>query len=171
MRRIALGVLAISALAAFGTGCQSMKPPLRPDPGVTGYAACGPYVVQRYLYPLPMVERAAIEAMTDMKINNVCRKPKKPGTLKGDGISFLGYLFDGRYVWYTLEADGPNTIATVEIDVYGDEPMSKILLERTAIRLATLPQSVNPPTDPRAVSDGATHRGFAVEGYRGAPLR
>ncbi len=47
MRRIALGVLTLSALAALACGCQSVHPLLRPDPGVTGYAACGPYSVQR----------------------------------------------------------------------------------------------------------------------------
>lgn len=162
MRRIGFGVLALVALAA---GCQTVKPPLRPDPGATGYAVCGPYVVQRFLFPVPLVERAAIEAMSDMKINNVHRKPRT------DGLCYVGFLFDGRYVWYTLEADGPNTIATVEIDVYGDEPLSKILLERTSIRLATLPQSINPPFHPRAITDSITHRGQDVEGYRGAPLR
>ena len=165
MRRIALGVLAFGALAAFGTGCLAVKPPLRPDPGATGFAVCGPYVVQRFLYPMPLVERAAIEAMSDMKISNVHRKPKT------DGICFVGSMYDGRYVWYTIEADGPNTIATVEIDLYGDEPLSKILLDRTGIRLATLPQSINPPFDPRAITDSITHRGQDVEGYRGAPLR
>jgi hypothetical protein len=165
MRRIALGLLALGALATPGTGCQSVRPPLRPDPGATGYAVCGPYVVQRFLYPTPLVERAAIEAMSDMKINNVHRKPKP------DGVSFVGYLFDGRYVWYTVERDGPTTIATVEIDAYGDEPMSKLLLDHTGIRLATLPLSINPPFAPQAITDSITHRGQDVEGYRGAPLR
>ncbi len=166
MRRIAIGLITVGALAAPLTGCRLVHPPLRPDPGVTGYAILGPYSVQRFIFPMPLVERAAIEAMNDMKINKVSRKPKK------DGICFLGCLYDGRYVWYTLEPEGDsNTIATVEIDLYGDEPLSKMLLDRTSSRLATLPQSVNPPFAPRSISEAVTHRGQDVEGYRGAPLR
>ncbi len=98
-----------------------------------------------------------------MKVSNVCRKPKD------DGVCFLGYLFDGRYVWYTLEREGDtNTIATIEIDAYGDQPLSKMLFDRTSSRLATLPQSINPPFAPRSISEAVTHRGQDVDGYRGA---
>jgi hypothetical protein len=70
-----------------------------------------------------------------------------------------------------IEDHGRNSIVSVAVDVYGDEPVSKILLERIGIRLATLPQAINPPFDPRAMTDSITHRGQDVEGYRGAPLR
>jgi hypothetical protein len=165
MRRAALRLLALSLLATASTGCNTAHPPLRPDPGATGYAMIGPYSVQRFVYSLPIVERAAVEAMTDMKIHSVRRKPKK------DGVCFQGFMYDGRYVVYTLEVEGANTIATVTIDVYGDEPVSKILLERTSIRISTMPQSIAAPFDSRAITDAISHRGADVEGYRGVPLR
>ncbi len=165
MRRTAWGFLAIAALAILESGCHSAQPPLRPDPGVTGYANIGPYSVQRFLYAPALVERASIEAMSDMKINSVKR------VVKDDGVSLKGFLYDGRYICLALEPEGPNTIVTINIDVYGDESMAKILLDRTSVRLATLPQVVNPPFDPRALTDSATHRGQDVEGYRGATLR
>jgi hypothetical protein len=164
MRRIAFRVLALGVLAALA-GCYSARLPLRPDPGVTGYAMIGPYSVQRFTYPVPIVERAAVEAMTDMKIHSVRRKPKV------DGICLQGFMYDGRYVLLTIEAQGPFSIVTVVIDVYGDEPISKILLDRIGIRISTMPQSIAPPFDPRAISDSDTHRGMDVEGSRGAPLR
>jgi hypothetical protein len=165
MRRIAIGVQAFVAAAALGAGCRSVEPPLRPDPGATGYAFINPYAVQRYVYPAPIVERAAIEAMADMKIDAVKR------TTKPDGVSLKGFMYDGRYTCVAIEDHGRNSIVSVAVDVYGDEPVSKILLERIGIRLATLPQAINPPFDPRAMTDSITHRGQDVEGYRGAPLR
>jgi hypothetical protein len=165
MRRNAFRVLALGVLAAFGVGCQTAKPPLRPDPGMTGYSMIGPYSVQRFVYPEPIVERAAVEAMTDMKMHSVHRKPKK------DGVCLNGFVYDGRYIIVTLEAEGQNTIVSVLVDVYGDEPLSKILLERMGIRIATLPHAVASPHDPRAITDSITHRGQDVEGYRGVPLR
>lgn len=165
MRRIALRRLAFCALATFGAGCDSVMLPLRPDPGATGYANIGPYSVQRFVYPVPIVERAVIEAMTDMKMHSVKRKAKS------DGVCLQGFTYGGRYVLATIEAEGSNSIVTVNIDPYGDEPMSKILLERTGIRIATMPQSIAPPFDPRAITDSITHRGADVEGYRGVPLR
>lgn len=164
MRRIALGALVFAALT--GSGCNSVQLPLRPDPGATGYAICGPYSVQRFLFPVPIVERAAVEAMADMKIHSVKR------TVKQDGISLKGFFYDGRYICLTIEPeDQGNSVVTALIDVYGDEPLSKILLERMGSRIATLPQVINPPFDPRNLSDAMQHRGQDVEGYRGAPLR
>jgi len=165
MRRTAIGLLGCATIAVSGLACNTAKLPLRPDPGVTGYANIGIYSVQRYLYPLPLVERAVIEAMTDMKFHSVKRTPKD------DGVKFLGLLFDGRYVCVTIEPEGQGCVVTVNFDIYGDEPLAKIFFERVSVRIATLPQAVNPPFDPRAISDTIIHRGMDPEGYRGAPLR
>jgi hypothetical protein len=165
MRRIAGGLVMIVGVATLIMGCNSAHLPLRPDPGATGYAMCGPYSVQRFVYPNAVVERAAVEAMTDMKIHTVKRTPK------ADGVCFRGFMYDGRYVLLTVEPEGPNSIVSIMIDVYGDEPISKILIDRIGIRLSTMPKAVIPPFDPRSMTDSATHRGMDVEGYRGAPLR
>jgi hypothetical protein len=160
----ALGAVALAAWVALG-GCHTAKPPLRPDPGVTGYAFIGGYSVQRYVFPAELVERAVIEAMTDMKMHAV-----KP-SVKEDGVCFAGETYDGRCIVVTVEDRGGSTIVSSRFDVYGDEPSSKVLNDRIAVRLATLPQVVNPPLDPRNYSDAITHRGMKVEGYRGAPQR
>jgi hypothetical protein len=165
MRRTAIGLLGCAAIAATGLACNTARLPLRPDPGVTGYANIGIYSVQRFLYSAGLVERAVVETMADMKMHSVQRKPKD------DGVKFLGLLFDGRYVCVAIEPEGQGCIVTVNFDIYGDEPLAKIFFERVAVRIATLPQSVNPPFDPRATTDTILHRGMDVEGYRGAPLR
>jgi hypothetical protein len=161
--RVLAGLTA--TLSVVVAGCHSVKPPLRPNPGVTGYAFVGGYSVQRYFFPVPLVERAVIEAMTDMKMHSVTRK------VKGDGVCFLGMTYEGRAVYVTVEERNGSSIVTSRFDVYGDEPSSKLLNDRIGIRLATLPQVVNPPFDLRNLSDSITHRGMQVEGYRGAPLR
>lgn len=165
MRRIVIAALTVAVLGTLGTGCQSIRPPLRPGAGETGYSNIGIYSVQRFLYPLPIVERATIEALSDMKVHSVRKR------VKDDGVSLCGLMFDGRYVYATIESKGQESIVTVNIDLYGDEPLAKILLERVSIRIATLPQGIAPPFDPRALTDSAMHRGAYIEGYRGALLR
>ena len=149
----------------LGSGCQSITPPLRPDPGVTGYAYVNGYAVQRFLYSPELVERAATEVFSDMKFSAVRRK------VEPNGVKLCGYTYDGRYVDFTMEPCNEGTIGSVRIDAYGDEPISKIFIDRTSIRLATLPQDLTPPFDPRALSDSILHRGQYIEGYRGAPVR
>jgi len=131
------------------------------------------WVAQRYLYPEPLVERALVEAMTDMQMHSVRRIVK---TVKRDQVDcalihLVGLLYDGRAICAELEPQCEATSVRLRIDVYGDEPISNILLERTSVRLATLPQELQPPSDFRAISDSVLHRGMEVEGYRGAPLR
>ncbi|MFO0953264.1 MAG: hypothetical protein U0835_19330 [Isosphaeraceae bacterium] len=200
MRRIAQAVWMTGALAAAVpmSGCRSLDgqapgafgvestakdeapapppppgppgPPEPPkyhlDPGVTGYSHILGWVTQRFVYPGPLVERALIEAMSDMGIHSV-----KRGTHHKTVATFKGLLYDGRIILVELEPQGENTVVKIRIDGYGDEPKTKILLERMSIRLATLPQAVFPPFDPRTLSDSAQHRGMDIQGYRGAPLR
>jgi hypothetical protein len=165
MRRIVFGVLTFGALAVSGPGCDTVRPMLRPDPGMTGYAYCSGFAAQRFLFPPVLVERAAVEALADLKVNNVHK------SMKSDGACLLGYLYDGRYIRLSIEPSQNVTIVSVNVDIYGDEPFSQIVLNRISVRLATTPQVVNPPYDPRNLTDSIQHRGQDVEGYRGAPLR
>ena len=172
MRRIARGVLRTAVLSAIAssTGCILADRSVRLDPGLTGYSQVLGWVTQRYVYPLPVVERAVVEAMNDMKMHSVSKKPLGKGH-KDDLVVLNGLLFDGRCILVELEPQGEGTVVRTRIDVYGDEPQSQILMQRTSVRLATMPQSVTPPFEPRALSDSVLHRGMNVEGYRGAPLR
>jgi hypothetical protein len=177
MRPIARNLLLLAGtLTACGplAGCLTLERlPYQIDPGETGYSHILGQVDQRYVYPLPLVERAMVEAMSDMKIHSVRRmlKTVKHGENDIEVVCLAGLLFDGRAIAVELEPQGEATGVRVRIDVYGDEPKSQILLSRTSVRLATLPQAVNPPFDTRTISDTALHRGMEVEGYRGAPLR
>jgi hypothetical protein len=201
MRRIARSVLALGLLAATVPlpGCRSVdgkapwdavfgsphsaaqpgdgdaalaeagtvgEPKYKLDPGVTGYSHILGWISQRFVYPGPLVERAIVETLVDMGGHSV-----KRGIKCETIVTFNGLLFDGRWICIEMEPQGENTVVKMRIDVYGDEPKSKVFLDRIAVRLSTLPQSISPPFDPRALSDSVTHRGMSIEGYRGAPLR
>jgi hypothetical protein len=161
---MALGVL-LMAIGTAGAGCQSVRPVASPDPGATGYAYVNGYAVQRFLYPAPLLRRAAVEAMSGMSINSVKEETRE------DGIRLCGYVYDGRYVAVTIRPKDDTAIMSVRFDVYGDETMSKILIDRTSLRLSTLIPPGDPSFGPRALSDSITHRGQDVVGYRGMPLR
>lgn len=176
MRRTARSLLAAGVLTSCGalSGCLAFERlPFRIDPGETGYSTLLGCAAQRYVYPVPMVERALIEAMHDMKMHSVRRATKRTHHDDHDGevVCLAGVLYDGRIIGVEIEPQGEATAVRVRIDAYGDEPLSDILLKRTSIRLATLPQAVNSPFDTRSLSDSATNRGAELGGYRGAPLR
>src|SRR3954464_9268403 len=87
MRRMRVWFLAMGVAVALA-GCQSVRPVAAPDPGATGYAYVHGYAVQRFLYPAPVLRRAVVEAMSDMRINSVKEEEK------ADGVSLCGYMFD-----------------------------------------------------------------------------
>ncbi|MFO0910799.1 MAG: DUF3568 family protein [Isosphaeraceae bacterium] len=170
MRRIARGMILAGVVASCGSlsGCVLFERlPYVIDPGETGYSHVLGFVSQRYVYPLPLVERATIEAMGEMHIHSVRRGVTKDGNI----VKLTGLFYGGSGILLELEPQNEATAVRVRIDLYGDEPRSRILLERISIRLATLPQSVNSPFDTRSLSDSVLHRGMEIEGYRGAPLR
>jgi hypothetical protein len=178
MRRSARSLLAAGVLTVCGplAGCLTLERlPYQFDPGETGYSHFLGFVAQRYVYPRPLVERALLEAMTDMQMHTVRRRTRTVKPVDAGApvelVCLSGLLYDGRAIAVEIEPQGEATGVRVRIEAYGDEPMSNILLERTSIRLATLPQAVNPPFDTRALSTSTLHRGMEMEGYRGAPLR
>jgi hypothetical protein len=163
-------ILSLSAIALGMAGCHTIEPVCAPDPGATGYAFCGGYAVQRYIYPAHLVRRAIVEAMQDMymsKVKETIRESKE-----ARGVKLAGLAYDGRLVCVTIDPrDEGTTIVTVRFDVYGDEPSSKVLLDRISSRLATLPPAVASPFADRAFSESVLHRGQDLAGYRGATLR
>ena len=170
MQRLAQRLFAVGWLGLVGTltGCHTVQTTgYRIDPGVTGYSSILGCVAQRYVYPEPLVERALTEAMADLKIHSVRRVVKHEGEL----IVLLGLTYDGRAVLRRARTAG---------EPYGRPAAVRRVRRRTdvepapsgtSVRIATLPHSVSPPFDPRALSDSVTHRGENVMGYRGVPLR
>ena len=164
VRRIILASLAICGSLAV-SGCHSAFPVGAPVPNATGYAYVNGTGTQRFVYSPTVLERALLEAMTDLGIHGVHRLNK------ADGVSLCGYLYDGRLIKVGIVPIEEETIVSIHIDVYGDEPYTKHLIDRTSARIAMLPPDVDPRLDPRSQSDSVTHRGQDITGYRGKPIR
>jgi hypothetical protein len=166
--------LVSAALPLLLAGCQTVDMLHGKDAGATGWAYVHWPVVQRYSVPLPLLRRAAIEAMTDMGINAV-KEHEIP-----DGVVFAGRTYLYQKIWVHLQQVDDCTFMKVKVCVLGgDEPISKVLIDRTSVRLATQPRFARPPDasgpDPNMARDAAPdsiiHMGQDVAGYRGIPLR
>jgi hypothetical protein len=82
-------------------------------------------------------------------------------------ISVEGTTADNRHVVVTLEPTPGSTRVRTRIGWFGDEPLSRALMDRLAIRLGALPPSavkVEPPaasaTDPAASRDAVPASGM-----------
>jgi hypothetical protein len=120
--------------------------------------------------PAPVLA-ALHEALGDLEL--------KPAQVRHDGtvLRLESRTSDDRAVVVTLRSHRANTYATVRVGWFGDEPLSRALLQRTAIRLGSQPPEAIPVTAPSAPSrnpffsrdaipDSVMLRDFAEAPYR-----
>jgi hypothetical protein len=116
------------------------------------------------------------EALNDLAIGNVVQDQS---TLTNS--RFAGKAADGRKVTVSLEPQGDMTVTRVRVGPFGDEPLSRAVLDRLAIRLGDLePEAIpdeapsepegNPYVSRQAVSDEVMLRGFSDAGYHDGPV-
>ena len=176
MRRI--GRLGCAAMAAAAlVGCRAMGPigPDGPSMLVPTYSFSSGTASQGFARPRDEVESALRDAMNDLALRRV-------GTIDWDAEQTRVHARadDGRRVDLTLVERGPATEAHVRVGLFGDEAMSKAVLDRVGVRLGTLPPEAVPaevPTDPEgnpyfsreAVPDAVMLRGYADSGFGDAP--
>jgi len=108
--------------------------------------------------------------MDDLKMTSIERKRN------GSILEIDAKTADNRPVLVTLRPHEGQTRASCRIGWLGDEPLSMALLERTGVRLGTLPPAAipeNPPSAPAkpvfpraSAPDEATLRNFAEAPYR-----
>jgi hypothetical protein len=145
-------------------------------PGVTGHSYMTCNASQRFLVPMERLRRCVIEAMTDMNITGVIEKETK------DGIELCGKVYDSRGIIVHLRQHEDCVVMSIWIGLAGDEPLAKVLIDRTSVRIALQPRfpvlpgheldpTMNPNFARDALPDSATHMGQDVAGYRGMPLR
>lgn len=130
--------------------------------------------MQDFEAPAGKVAGAVLEAMDDLKIA-VNRRGHDGAAAQIDGRTP-----DRRTVTVTLRVDKPITHVSCRIGWFGDEPMSRALLRRVAIRLGTLPPEAIPeevPSSPSpnpyfsrdAVPDAEIMRDYIEAPYRTRP--
>ena len=145
--RIAVGILAVCGLWQSRL-CVGRSHARAGDKGLpTSYG--GGRAIQEFTLPGDAVRAAVGEAMADLKMTSI--QPRRNGAV----YKIQAKTEDNRSVLVTLRPHQGQTRVSCRIGWFGDEPLSKALLERTGVRLGTLPPAAipdNPPSSP-----GATH--------------
>jgi hypothetical protein len=184
MRRLPL-LAASTGIMALG-GCATTSRPTTPGverASATSSPAEKPAFTPRYSAGRSMqdfrsssaeVAAAVLEAMSDLKMT-VTRRSQE-----GTASQIEGRTPDGRAVVVTLRPQKPITRVSCRIGWFGDEPLSRTLVRRVAVRLGVLPPEEipeNPPSQPAsnpyfsrdAVPDSEMMRDFYEAPYRSRP--
>jgi hypothetical protein len=156
-QRIALGLIMAGGLAQSGCSTVSKHPETpskgsetvskgsetaskRPAPkaSATEIAYSGGRAIQDFSVPLTSVGNAVTEAMADLKLTAI-----QPGR---DGVVYKiqAKTEDNRTVMVTLRPHQMQTRVGCRVGLFGDEPLTLALLERTGIRLGILPPAPIP---------------------------
>jgi hypothetical protein len=134
-QRIALGLVMAGGLAQ--SGCATVAPsPQRLLSTDSSYSAGR--AMQDYSLPSTQVGTAVTEAMADLKFASI--QPGRDGAV----YKIQAKTEDQRTVMVTLRPHQTQTRVSCRIGMFGDEPLSKALLERTGVRLGTLPPTPIP---------------------------
>jgi hypothetical protein len=110
----------------------------RPAKGATEIVYSGGRAIQDFSIPLTNVGNAVTEAMADLKLTAI-----QPGR---DGVCYKiqAKTEDNRTVMVTLRPHQMQTRVGCRVGLFGDEPLTVALLERTGIRLGILPPAPIP---------------------------
>ena len=192
MRMRRLPLLAASAgMLLITSGCATTsrvapttsEPSAEPMPPGEQPAPTASYstgrATQDFPFPSGRVAVAVIEAMEDLSIT-VTRRDR-------DGLvsQIDGRTPDNRTVTVTLRPQKPITHVSCRVGWFGDEPLSRTVLRRVAIRLGTLPPEAIPDEvpsaglqslllarrRPRCGDDARLHRGTLPQSSRHVRIR
>jgi len=144
MQRIA--VAAALFLGLGQCGCATVAPTIERESSLAGSYGGG-RAIQDFALPADRVATALYEAMDDLKISSVGRG-RDGSVTKVDGKTE-----DNRSVLVTLRPHQGQTRVGCRVGWFGDELLSKALLERIGVRLGTLPPAPipeKPPSNPQS---------------------
>ena len=143
MRRIALFTLAFSVLAGvsacstIGTGAMTSLA----NSG-TSYSYGAGRATQNFAYPPTIVQPAVLAAMEDLRIQTVRQ------INDGSTIVFEGTTADNRSASVTLRPNSLGTRLTARVGLFGDQALSRAIMDRIGIRLGSLPPAAIPDEPP-----------------------
>ena len=122
-------------------GCATVPPsPERLVSTETSFSAGR--AMQDFAVPLGKVGTAVTEAMDDLKMTSI--ETGRDGAV----YKVQAKTADNRTVMVTLRPHQTQTRVGCRIGTFGDEPLSRALLERTGVRLGTLPAAAIPEKSP-----------------------
>lgn len=169
MRRIALWTAACAVAAA--PGCTTVAPVAGPALAAGEFSYTAGRATQDFAYPAATVQSAVSAALEDLRIHSV-RQTHDAGS-----VLFEGTTADHRRALVTLRPHRGAARLTARIGWFGDEPLSRALMDRVGVRLGSLPPSAipaEPPSSPgsnpyfsrSAVPDAVMLRDQAESRYR-----
>ena len=170
--RLIIGVVTGCTLS----GCATIKvePDRDANPPVDLYSFSSGRGSQEFSLPPVAVRAAVYEAMEDLNMT-VLHRGREGAVSQTDGRTS-----DGRSVTITIRPQHGMTHVGCRIGLFGDDPLSKTLMERVGIRLGPLPPDAipdKPPSSPAsnpffsrdAVPDSVLLRDIAEAPYRNRP--
>ena len=169
MRRSAQWTAA--CVVAVASGCMTVAPVAGPALAVGEFSYSAGQATQDFAYPAATVRSAVSAALEDLRIHSV-RQARDAG-----GVLFEGTTADHRRALVTLRPNRGVARLTARIGWFGDEPLSRALMDRVGVRLGSLPPSAipaEPPSSPgsnpyfsrSAVPDAVMLRDQAESRYR-----
>jgi hypothetical protein len=141
-----IAMVLVVASGLHASGCATTAP--RPERLITtdsSYSAGR--AVQEFSLPATKVGEALTAAMDDLKMTGIV--PTRGGAV----YRIDAKTADNRTVMATMRPQQGKTRVSCRIGWFGDEALSKALMERVGVRLGTLPPSAvpeNPPSTPGA---------------------
>ena len=176
MRREHLALVVAGLVVLAASGCATTKPSSIGDvvPASEQYTYSTGRGSQDFALPPVAVKAAVYEAMEDLNMAVVHRG-------RDGAVSQVdGRTSDDRSVTITIRPQKGVTHVGCRIGWFGDDPLSKTLLQRVGIRLGTQPPEAipdKPPSTPAsnpffsrdAVPDAVMQRPFADAPYRDRP--
>jgi len=167
-QRIALGVVLVCG--TWQSGCATVAPSVVAASGLE-VSYTGGRAIQEFAVPSSAVRGAVSEALDDLKMTSI-EHGRSGSVYKIDARTA-----DNRAVLITVRPHEGQTRVSCRIGWLGDELLSKAVLERTGVRLGTLPPAAipdDPPSSPApnpilsrlAPPDEDTLRNIAEAPYR-----
>jgi Protein of unknown function (DUF3568) len=178
MRRSALLVLTLPLIWIVAAGCSSVRPfaASSVSDGASGdFAYVAGRATRTFPAPPATVQPAVLSALDDLRVGAI-RRSNNGGTMVIEGTTA-----DNRKALLTLGTQpGTGSRLTARVGIFGDEPLSRALMDRVAIRLGTLPPTavpVDPPSSPdanpyfsrKAVPDALMLKDQADAPFRASP--
>jgi hypothetical protein len=181
MRGIALMATA-AYVAATGAGCQTMSSsafsalgPSGAGAGTAGFSYIGGRAVQTFAQSPVTVQPVVLAALDDLRVQALRQ------TNDGGAIVFECTTADNRRASVTLRPHPAGSRLSARIGLFGDEPLSRALMDRVAIRLGNLPPAAipaEPPSQPgsnpyfsrTAIPDSEMFKDLADAPYRDTPV-
>ncbi|AMV37216.1 DUF3568 family protein [Planctomyces sp. SH-PL62] len=150
MRRRATRRASLAAVLLVTAGCAVTSPRIAPPMGVStdagaDFAYSAGQGARSFAAPQSAVGPAAAEALADLGLRDL--RPTRDGTV----LRYEAVTTDDRSASVTIRSLGRTSHAVVRVGWFGDQALSRAILERVAVRLGhSAPEPIPdaPPSTP-----------------------